>query len=535
MYRLNPVRWGCVLALLLAFSLQTAQAQLMTVTVTGVDGLLDTVKYGLTMAGKKDMADQIDGLLGAFLQNEGFKGIDTKKPMGAYLNKIPTDPNFPPVVLYIPITTEADFLALLDRLNVTPSKPEKGIRSVGLPTGQQLYITFKNNYVYASLDEEELKNPADPSRFAAKFPANALMHLHLGFNEIPKELKEKFLAEIDKNINSEKAKKSEENDTEYQFRLMGMNYTRQSIEHLIMDSKTLAVTMLLDKNQHLFTFDSVLTANPGSRLQEEMQALNGSKSRFTSVLDSAPASLVYHGAVSELVRKDMDQFLDTVVKKAIADEKSLMKKAIAEKIYQVIEPTLKSKTYELALSMHSTGDNQPMTGLGALHVADGKKIEELVKGLIVEMKERERQFIKVDADKVGDVNIHVINIPADDKGAKDLTEAFGAARIAIAFHNEAIVIGLGKNSIDEVKRVVTAINAGNSANPPPMQVLVHMKPFARFIKEASVRKAFETIFTTPGSDEIKFTMTGGNDLRWKAEVSTHFLKLIDAAEKAKGE
>jgi hypothetical protein len=535
MYRLNPVRWGCVLALLLAFSLETAQAQLMSLTVTGVDNVLDTVKYGLTMAGKKDMADQLQGLIDAYLP-EGFKGLDTKKPLGIYLNKFPTDPNAPPVVFYLPITNEADFLALLEKANITPSKPEKGIRSFGVPfTGQQMYLTFKNNYAYASLDEDELKNPADPSKFASKLPANALLYQHLGFNEIPKEHKDKFLAEIDKNIKAEKEKKPQENDTEYQFRLMGMNYTRQAVEHVILDSKSLDITLLLDKNQHLFTFDSVLTANTGSRLQEEMQALNGSKSQFTSILDSAPASLVYHGAVSDLVRKDMDRFLDTVVKKAIADEKSLMKKAIAEKIYQVIEPTLKSKTYELALSMRSTGDGQPMTALGALHVADGKKIEELVKGLIVEMKERERQFIKVDADKVGDVNIHVINVPADDKGAKDLTDAFGAAQIAIAFHNDAIVIGLGKNSIEEVKRVVSSINQGNSANPPPWQVLVHVKPFARFIKEAGVRKAFETIFTTPSSDEVKFTLTGGEQLHLKLDASTHFLKLIEAADKAKGE
>lgn len=532
MYRMNTARWGCVLALLLAFSLQTAQAQLMTVTLTNVDNLLDTVKYGLTMAGKKDFADQLDGLLEAV---GGFKGIDTKKPLGAYLNKFPTNPHAPPIVIYLPITTEEDFLALLEKASITPSKPENSIRSFGIPTGQQAYLTFKNNYAYASLDEDELKSPVDPDKLTKRFPSNALMHLHVGFDAVPKELKDKFLAEVDKNIHAEKAKKPGENDTEYQFRLMGMSYPRNAIEHMIMDSQALSVTLLLDKEKHVFSFDSVLTAKTGSRLHQEMQALNNSKSQFTSMLESAPASLIYHGAMTEFVRKDMDNFLDMVVKKAIADEKSIMKKAIAEKIYQVLEPTLKSKSYELALSMRSTGDKEPMTGLGALHVANGKQIEELVKGLIVEMKERERQFIQVDAEKVGDVNIHVINIPTDDKGAKEMAEAFGAARIAVAFHNDAIVMGLGKNSIEEVKRVVASINKGSSTNPPPMQVLVHVKPFARFIKEAGVRKAFETIFTTPRSDEIKFTMTGGNDFRWKVDVSTHFLKLIEAAEKAKGE
>lgn len=536
MLRINPVRWGCVLALLLAISLQTAQAQLMSVTVTSVDGIMDTAKYGLTMAGKKELADQLDSLLDAVTQAKGLKGIDRKKPMGAYLNKFPTNHTTPPLVVFVPITNETDFLDLLDTFNITPSKAEKGVRSVEIPlTGQRAYLLFKGNYAYVSLDEDELKNPMEPGKIVANFPANALFHMHLGLSNIPKEMKEKFLAEVDKSIAEEKGKKAEESDTEYQFRVAGMNYTRSALEHLVMEAQGLSFSVLLDKGQHLFSVDALLTAKPGSRLQQEMQALNNSKSQFAGVIDAAPASLVYHGALSDPVRKDLDTFLDKVVKAAIADEKSIMKKAIAEKIFQVIEPTLKSKTYDVAFSVRGGGDKEPLTGLGALRVVNGKQLEELVKGLIVEMKEKERKAIQVDADKVGDVNIHVISIPADDKGAKEIVETFGAAKIAIAFHNDAIVVGLGKNSVDEVKRVVTSINKTDGTNPPPMQVLVHAKPFARFSKEAAVRKAFETIFTTPGSDAIKFTMTGGDQLRWRADVSTQFLKLIEASEKAKGE
>lgn len=533
MFRLNPIRWGCVLALLLAICLQTAQAQLMSITVTSVDGLMDTAKYGMTLAGKKELADQLDSLLEAVTQAKGLKGIDRKKPMGAYLNKFPTNHNTPPLVLFVPITKEADFIDLLDTFNISPSKPENGIRNIAIPGGQQVYLTFKNSYVYASLDKEELKDLIDPTRIVANFPANALFHMHLGLGNIPKEMKEKFLAEVDKNISEEKGKKPEESDTEYQFRVAGMNYTRSALEHLVMEAQGLSLSVLLDKGQHLFSVDALLTAKPGSRLLMEMQALNNSKSQFAGVIDAAPASLVYHGAMSEQVRKDLDTFLDKVVKAAIANEKSIMKKAVAEKIFSVIEPTLKSKNYDAAISIRTSGDKEPLTGLGALRVVNGKQLEELVKGLIVEMKEKERKAIQVDADKVGDVNIHVINIPDDDKGAREMVEAFGAAKIAIAFHNDAIVVGLGKNSVDEVKRVVNSINQTGGTNPPPMQMLVHAKPFARFSKEAAVRKAFETIFTTPGSDAIKFTMTGGDQLRWRADVSTQFLKLIEASEKAK--
>lgn len=535
MHWLKSGRWALVLALLLASSLQTAQAQLLSVTVAGVDAQLDAFKYGLKLAGKEDMANQIDGLIGAFLQGEGFKGLDTKKPMGAYLNKFPENPTQPALVVFIPVSNEADFLAFLGRLNVTPSKAEKGIRSIGLPTGQQIYLSFKGNYAFVCLDEDELKNPADPAKIAAKFPANTLLRVHAGLSEIPKELKERFLSEMDKAIKLEQAKKEGESDVHYQGRLMGMKLPRQAIETLVRDSESLNVTVSLDQDKHRFMFDTTLTPKSGSALHTEMKAMNASQSQFTSLLESAPASLVYHGMMTETVRKDFDNLLDNILKKAISEEKSVMKKAVAEKIYQVLEPTLKDKNYELAMSMRVTGDNQPMTGLAALHVKNGKQIEELVKGLIVEMKEKERQAIQLDAEKVGDVNIHVINIPADDKGTKEMIEAFGAAKISLAFHNDAIVLGVGKQSQEEVKRVLNALGQTGKVNPSTVQLVVHVKPFAKFIKEAPVRKAFETIFTTPDSDEVKVSVTGGDQLRWSFEASTQFLKLIEAAEKAKGE
>lgn len=537
MHWLNRVRWSYLLALLLVVSsIQSAQAQLVTVTVAGVDTLLETVKYGLKMAGKEDMATQIDGLLDALLQNEGFKGIDTKKSLGAYLNKIPANATQPPVVVYIPISNEADFLSFLGKLNVTPSKEENGTRSISLPTGQQVYLSFKHGYAFVCLDESEVKNPTNPAKFVAVTAEKGtlLFHVNLSLNEIPKELKDKFLAEVDKGINSEKEKKENEDKVEYQARLAAMNLSRQSLEHLVRDSEAFSVTVALDKNQHVFSFDTTLKPKAGTGLHNEFKQMANSKSNFSSLLEGSPASLALHGIINDALRQDMDMLIDSLVKKGITEEKSLVKKAVMEKVFQALEPTLKSKNYEFTMSMKNSGEGQPMTGLMAIRVKDGKKIEEVVKGLAVEMKERERQAIQFDAEKVNGVNLHVITIPADDKGVKDLTEVFGASKITLAFNDDYIIVGLGKQSTDEVKKFLTQ-PASSNVNPSPMQLLIHVKPFARFIKEAPVKKAFETIFTTPESDLIQASVTGGDKLQLKVEVSTHFLKLIEAAERARSE
>lgn len=534
MHWLNTRRWACCLALLLVIgSVSTAQAQLVNVTVAGVDSLMDTVKYGLKMAGKEDVANQIDSLLEAFLQSEGFKGIDTKKPMGGYLNKFPSNPTQPGVVIYLPVSNEADFISFLGKLNVSPSEPKNGVRSIGLPTGQQLYLTFKHGYAFACMDEDELKSPTNPASFASSLSANGLLHVNVSLKDIPQDLKDKFLTHMKQEIDREGKKKDGEQEVEYQARQATMRLSYQSIEHLVRDSETIKVTVSLDKTRHVFLVDKTLQAKAGSGLYQEIQKMGESKSKFSSLIEGAPASMVMHGIMNEVLRSDLDKMLDNLVRKAISEEKSLVKKAVAEKVFQALEPTLKANTYEFAMSMKNSGDSKPMTGIAAVRVKEGKKIEEMVKGLFAEVKDKTGDAVKLDAETVNGVNLHIINVPANDKGAKEMIEAFGSSQIVLAFHDDYVVAAIGKESTDQVKKFLAQPAAGN--NPAPMQMLIHVKPFARYIKEAPVRKAFETIFTTPESDQIKINLTGGDRLNMKVQVSTHFLKLIEAAEKAKGE
>lgn len=534
MHWINHRRWASLLALVvLTCSLSLAQAQLFTVTVAGVDNLMNSVKYGMKMAGKEDMAAQIDNLLEAFLQNKGFEGLDTKKPIGAYLNKFPTNPTQPPMVVFIPISNEADFLGFLGRLNVTPSKEENGVRSIALPTGQSVYLSIKNNYAFVSMDKDELKNAGEPTKVAGKLSANALFHVHVGLNEIPADLKDQFLAKMDEELNKEMDKKEGEKDFEFQARLATMKLSRQAIERLVKDAESINMTASLDKQSHQFSFESSMQPKAGSGLHQEIQQMNQSKSKFASLCDNAPGFLVAHGIVNQTLRKDVDALLDGIIKKAIADEKSIVKKAIAEKVFQALEPTLKSKNYEFAMSMKDPGNKEPMTGIAAFQVKDGKKIEELIKGFVVEMKDKEREAIKLDVEKVNGVNLHVINVPADDKGAKDMVDAFGEAKITLAIHDDYILAAIGRNSTEEVKKFITG--SSTSSSPASVQMQVNVKPFSRFIKEAPIRSAVEKVFSTPNSDQIKMSITGGDKLEMKFTISTYFIKLATAVEEAKGQ
>ncbi|HMO36383.1 MAG TPA: hypothetical protein PKA06_10095 [Gemmatales bacterium] len=524
------VGWMALAVLLMHFSL--AQAQLFTATVTGVDNLLDAVKYGMKLAGKEDMAQQIDSLLEAFLQAEGFKGLDTKKPMGVYLEKFPENPMQPPVVIYIPITTQNDFVEFLNRLNVTPSKEENGIRSIEIPmTGQRVGLAFRDNYAFLSLDEEAIKNPGEPTKFLTNFPANALFHVRVGLNEVPEEMKELFLSQLNEDLKNEAARKEEEDEVQYQARSATVKLLQQAITRLVKDAESITVTSSLDKTGHRFTLESTMAPKAGSPLHDEIRVMSQSTSKFSSLLDNAPGYLVTHGNLNASIRTELDKLLDNVVKKAIEEEKSIVKKAIAEKVYQALEPTLKTKNYEFVLSLKADGNTGPLTGLTAIQVKEGKKIEELIKGFVAEMKDKEREAIQLDTEKLNGVNLHVVTVPVEDEGAREMAEVFGEAKITLAFHDDYIIAALGKNANQELKKFISGTTG--TLKPAPMQMEVHLKPFARFIKEAPVREVMEKVLSEPGSDKMTMTMTGGDKLQFKVDVSTYLIKLGVAIDEAK--
>ncbi len=532
MRRLLSYRTAGLLALLLLAFPLSARAQLATLTVQGVDGLLDTARYGLKMVGHEDQAKQLDGLLEAFLQGEGFKGIDTKKPFGLFIAKVPENPQKPPVVGFIPITKDKEFIDLLGRVNITPSKEENGVRSVEIPNGQRLYLRFEHNHVFIAQDGSDLKSVPNPASFTKSASGSTLFHLNINFDEVPDELKKKFLAGIDNEINKQKNRQDGEQDHEYQGRLAGMKLTRDAFVSLVKDSARFTLQVDLDQIKHQFSIESHLLPKPGTALAKELQGMNQSKTSFAGLLDAAPASLAWHGLINDQLRGEMNKLIDNAFAKAIEQEKSGLKKAVAEKVFKALEPTLKSNVIDFAASLRGNHDGQPLTGILALRVKNGKQLEQLARDFTADLKEKDRQHIKLDADKVGDVNLHVAEGPAQDDKGKEIEQVFGAMKFTLAFHDDAVFLALGKNSLEEVKAALAGL--GKSSTTAPVQLEFHGRAFTRFEKNQTRRKAMDKALSEPGSDLIRLAVTGGDSFKFRLQVSSHYLKLAKTLQE-KGE
>ena len=84
--RLEPVRFRAVYSSPLERCRETAQAiaAAQRLDVNVVEGLGD-VRYGLTLAGQKELANQMDAAIVFLTGGKGIFGIDSKKPLGMYV------------------------------------------------------------------------------------------------------------------------------------------------------------------------------------------------------------------------------------------------------------------------------------------------------------------------------------------------------------------------------------------------------------------------------------------------------------------
>lgn len=528
---MNPTRafrlgWLIALVGLAAWALP-ARAQVVTVTVLSVDELIDTAKYGLTLAGHEDQANQLDQLAAAYLRTDGLKGLDTKKPWGVYVAKLPPHGEKPRAVLFIPTSGEQDFVAFLDRLNVGPTKEKAGLYSVTIPTGQKFFLKVKGGYAYLCEDEGELQNPVSPS--GAALPRGTLFRLRFDAKQIPASVKDEIIKKMDEEIAKEQGKKENEGDHDYQARQWGTRLARGGVERLIRDSQAFDLSLQVDRDKNVAAFEATLVPVAGSPLASEIRDMTKATTHFGGLAESSAAFAFWSGVMNEHVRGDLNKLLDTAFQKGMEKETSVLKKAVAEKVYKVLEPTLKSDVIDFAVALRQGPGSGPMTVVAAARVKNGKQIEQLLKDFADGMPEKQKQAVQFDADKAGDVNIHVVTMPEGDKGAKVVKQVFGAARVAVAFADEAVVAAVGQNAVEEVKHVLADLGKA-TARPASFQLEFHAKAFTRFEKNEAKRKVFEEAFKAPGSDVIRVAVTGGDRLQFRVQASTHLLKLAKAAQ-----
>ena len=121
----------------------------MLLRFASLDHLRGDFRYLAEVVGQAEKAKQLDGILKSQLGDKGLKGINNKKPIGAYgwVGAFGIDSK---AVFLVPIADKKAFLDLIS--NTLDVKPDKGDDDVYTMNVEKIpapvYFRFANDYVY---------------------------------------------------------------------------------------------------------------------------------------------------------------------------------------------------------------------------------------------------------------------------------------------------------------------------------------------------------------------------------------------------
>ena len=476
-------------------------------------------------------------------QLAGFKlflsGIDLTKPVGVYVGT-PTDAGTqPPVVAFIPVTKEDDLLDQLKQFQVEIGKPEKGIRSVAGPNGQNAFLRFANGHAYVSDKSESLEGKLpEPGKFLPQMSKTHLVAASMRLGQLPKKLRQDAVDEMKKNIDKDKERKDGESDAAYEGRLFGMKLAQEAVTAFMLEAEDVSLGLKVDAKTDKLVIDLATTATPGSALAGSYKKLGSMRSKFAPLAADTAFNFICALSLSEELRTTFGKIVAKGVKEEIEKEKDPAVKKLAERAFEAMRDCFNTDAVDFGFFLTGPYPDKLVGFVGGVRVKEGKKLDVLFRAAAQDPKQKDGE-IKLDIDKVGSLAIHRI-IPKDtDKVDEKTLKAFGNKEVFICFRDDVVLFALGKHGLPALKDSIARLDRATPAkDTDPVQMefsflkITQMDPESFKAGDAeAIRKALAG--APKGADRMRFSLLGGEALRIRFDMSLDLIKAFAALGKAR--
>jgi hypothetical protein len=499
----------------------------VVVRFSSIDSLIDHVRFLASLAGQKDAARQIEGLIKQKTGDKGLEGVDSRRPFGFY-GRVGKDLDDISGALLIPIADEKAFLNLLQNLNVQIAKGEGGIYSIKTNTPVDAYLRFANKYAYVTaLNAKSLndKNLLDPGKVLAGRPTSALL-LMIQLDQVPEAAKAITTAQAEQVLQeAQDAKIPGETPAQKAFRAAAIKEVTRLIALVLKDGKELKTEVDLDQRSGDLAATFSVSGISGSEMATGIEALAANSSLFAGLLKKGAAvSGLGHVKLAEPLAKALGDAVDEAKAMALNSIQDAAKRQQAESLFKVLIPTLRSGDFDGALVV--TSQDKHLTVLGATKVKSGdelgKTVRELVAGAVKDLPPAMQGKIKLDVDTVGATKIHKMELPIQDRDAKMVQTVFGEASLYLAFRNDALFFSLGKDGLQAIKDAIPVKTAGTT---PIFMYEVDVARLAFLAPPDQAEKA-KRIFPGGQGGIVRLTVQGGKALTVRLDTKVSVLQYL---------
>jgi len=281
-------------------------------------------------------------------------------------------------------------------------------------------------------------------------------------------------------------RQDDETDEQYAQRKKMLEGQLEELKRFINELDQFTVGLSIDGEQQRAFIDFAYTAIPGTKLAADIAANNNAKTNFAGfVQPDAAMTLTFASKMTSADAAQLDQMVETLRKQAgdaIDDEEKIESADAKEKIkagvndfIDAIKSTLEAGTIDGGASLMLEPDALTFTAGG--FIADPAKVESGLKKIAEAAKEQEKDKmpeVNWAAEKHGDVTFHTLQAPVPEE-EEEQRRLFGEnLDIAVGIGQKAVYFALGRNAMDEVKKVIDASAAAPNKPTAPMELTLSL-------------------------------------------------------------
>ena len=490
-------------------SLRAADPPVAVISINNTGQLLSDVEYLMQATGTAAFGQFFMPQIKAYLQ-----GIDSKKPIGIVLS---LDGMEPKPLAFVPVT---DLEAVLSTVEDQLGEAEDAGNGVYQLQGPQpVFVKESGGWAFVAMDAAALNDtPANPAALLKGLNKKYDIAVRGFVQNIPKPLRDMAMTKMGEAMDQgiQGADDAQRAMAEAQIKQMKV---------MVEQGEELTIGWSIDSaNKNVF-FDFSVSAKAGTELAEQLNTVKSAKSKYSGFV--VPNAAVTANMTSVVEKSQIEQTitmlagveesaLEEIENDASIEEDSIREgaKKLVSGVFDIFRDTL--QTGKLDAGMSVILDEKSMTMALAGHVADGAKVEDLVKELIELAKDDEDvSFSKMNLNSGthGDVRLHELAVPIpEDEYIGQVLD--GELEICLGAAENDIYLALGVDPVNKLKKMIDKSKSAGGTETQPFSMVVKLAPILRFaeaMEDQAMLGAIAESLEQNGNDHLRFNVSGIED------------------------
>ena len=516
---------------------------IVTVAFSGYGDLISDLNFVGNLAGNPQLGAAVDMMAMMGTGGHEFKSLDRSKPWGTLVF---ADGGAIRILGFVPLANLDELKAILEA-NAVELEEADGVLTASA-NDQNVYLKSEGGWVFLGNQAEVLgKLPKDPVATLQGLERAYNLAVRVDMQNLPGEFRELLLGGLEMGLQSGLAQRAGESDEKYALRSKLAGQSLAEFRKAVNELDTIQLGLAIDEKVPSIYLDIEATALAGTETAQRIVAPKDLATNFGGFV--VPDAAFSYNGVSRLepfqveqLKAMIDDFRtrvhDGLEEEGLAEEDQKAAKEMVDDAFALITSAADERQVDLGM-LFLTGEGRA-TLLGGTRVADGSKVEELLKAVVAEAAKEMPEMneaVKFNAAEHAGVRLHTLEIPTDKLGAPQLAELFGEELVlVVGASDKAAYVSVGTDSLEALKKAIDDSKAANK-DLPPASVTISVAPIARLAAQyapmpetrAAATMIVDKLADSQGKDRLTIMptiLTNGQKIR--VEMEEDLVKVLAA-------